>query len=175
MAAAPKPALDGIGWTYIEVTIGWTLVMITAMSFLWYHRLLPQLQMRRLPLVFVAMTMLHLYWTLCMIGYVVGPVAPCAAEYWVMSILVPFGIAIFQVANSQFIHCASQQKRYTSVQSLEDLVRGSKMNVSALDGKSGPFWRRMMQRLRDMDKLSRMVAYVGVAMAVEVSLASRHM
>lgn len=47
--------------------------------------------MRRLPLVFVAMSLLHVYWTLCMIGYVIGPVAPCAAEFWIMSIIVPLG------------------------------------------------------------------------------------
>lgn len=91
MSEGAKPMLDKIGWIYIGVVIGWTIVLATAMSVLWYHRRLPILQMRRLPLVFVAMGALHIYWTLCMIGYVISPVAPCAAEYWIMSIIVPAG------------------------------------------------------------------------------------
>lgn len=153
------------------------------MAFLWYHRRLPILQMRRLPLVFTAMGMLHIYWVLCMIGYVISPVAPCAAEYWIMSIIVPggkctisrqisglmcIGIATFQIANSQFLHIASQQKRYTSVQSLEELVRGR--NVSALDGKTGSLWQRIWQRLQNMDRITRMVIYVSMGMALQVNI-----
>lgn len=166
MAVAAHPVLDRVGWTYIGVVIGWTTILAAAMSFLWYHRRLPQLQIRRLPLVFVAMTMLHMYWTLCMIGYVIGPVAPCAAEYWIMSILVPFGIAIFQVANTQFLHIASQQRRFTSVQNLDDLVRGKQ--VSLLDGQTGTIWWRIRQRLRSIDQITKMVIFVGIGMTIQV-------
>lgn len=158
--------INNVGWTYIGITVGWTVILYTAFGFLWYHRQLPQIQMRRLPLVFVAMTMLHLYWILCMIGYVIGPVAPCAAEYWVMSILVPFGIAIFQVANTQFLHIASQQRRYASFCSLDSLAW--ERRVSVLDGQTGSFWQRISKRLQKVDQITRMVIYVGIGMTIQV-------
>ena len=161
--------LDHIGWTYMGITIAWTLTLVAVMAFLWHHRRLPHLQMRRLPLVFTAMTMLHLYGATCFIGYVIMPIAPCAVEYWIMSILVPFGIAIFQVANTQFLHIATQQRKFASVRSLDDLVRGKKM--SALDGQSGNIWQRTTSRLRNLDRITQMVIFIAAGMAVQVRLA----
>lgn len=166
MAAAHQPVLDNVGWTYIGAAIAWTSILAIAMTFLWYHRRLPQLQIRRLPLVFVAVILLHMYLVLCMIGYVIGPVAPCTAEYWIMSIFVPCGIAIFQVSNTQFFHIASQQKRFLSMQRLEDLMRGKQ--VSILDGKAGSLWHRMYQRLCNIDHITRMVIFVSIGMTVQV-------
>lgn len=159
--------IDKVGWVYIGIAIAWSTVMASAMAFLWYHRRLPQLRMRRLPLMFVAIVMLHIYWTLCMIGYVIGPVAPCAAEYWIMSILVPSGIAMFQIANTQFLYVASQQKRFTSVTNLDDLVHGRK--ISMLDGHVGSFWQRTMKRLKNVNQITKMVIFVGIGMTLQVS------
>lgn len=91
MAGADQLNLNRIGWTYIGIVISWTSILAMAMGLLWYHRRLPTLSIRRLPLVFIAVVMLHIYWSLCMIGYVIMPVVPCATEFWVMSIFVPFG------------------------------------------------------------------------------------
>lgn len=166
----PEANLNGLGRAYLGITIGWTVILVGVMAFLWHHRRLPHLQMRRLPLVFTAMTMLHLYGGLCFVGYVIMPIAPCAVEYWVMSILVPFGVAIFQVANTQFLHIATMQKRYTSVQSLDDLVWGRKGRVSALDGQTGTFWQRTVARLKSIDRITRMVIFIGAGMALQAIL-----
>jgi len=98
--------------------------------------------------------------------YVVGKFAPCGAEYWIMSIYLPFGVAIFQVANTQFLHIATQQKRFTSAQSLDSLVHVVKH--TAPDHRDGHFLRRMMRRLRSVDRLSRIVLFIGMGMAVQV-------
>lgn len=161
-----QPATDNVGKTFIGITISWTVILYTALGFLWYHRQLPQLQMRRLPLVLISMTMLHVYWVLSTLAYVIGPVTPCAAIYWFMSILVPFGIAMFQVANTQFLHIASQQRCYTNARSLDSLAY--ERRVSVLDGQTGPFWRRMLKRLQHIDQITRMAIYIGVGMTVQV-------
>lgn len=83
-----------------------------------------------------------------------------------MSILVPFGVAIFQVANSQFLYIASQQRRFTSVRNLEELVKGRK--ISALDGQTGSFWQRTVRRLKNIDQITRMVIFIGAAMILQV-------
>lgn len=159
--------INGAKWAYISVAIVWSIILFSAMGFLWYHRQLPQLQIRRLPLVFVAMISLHIYWIIVLIAYVLGPLYPCVVEYWVMSILLPFGIAMFQIANTQFLWIAVQQRRYMSVASLDDL----KMNkqTSALDGHTGSFRQRVTIRLQNLDSITRMVLYIVVAMAIQVS------
>jgi len=164
--AAAKMQFDPIGKAYLSIAIIWTIGLIATMAFLWRHRQLPHLQMRRLPLAFTAMVLLHLYGVAVLIGYIILPVFPCAAEYWLMSILVPFGVALFQVANTQFLYIASQQKRFTSVRSLEELVRGR--NVSALDNQPRSLWQRTIRRLKNIDRITRMVIFVGAAMALQV-------
>jgi len=163
---AAKANLDSIGWTYLGLVIAWTIGLIAVMAFLWRHRRLPHLQMRRIPLVFAAMIALHLYGTICFIGYVIMPIAPCGVEYWIMSIMVPFGVALFQVANTQFLYIASQQRRFTTVQNLNELVRGKKMSV--LDGQTGSLWQRTIRRLRSIDQLTRMVIFIVAAMIIQV-------
>lgn len=164
--AATKVQMGPIGRAYLGIAIAWTIGLIAFMAFLWRHRRLPHLQMRRLPLVFTAMVLLHIYGVGCLIAYIILPVFPCALEYWIMSILLPFGVALFQVANTQFLYIASQQKRFTSVRSLEELVRGKK--VSALDGQTGSFWQRTVCRLKNIDRITRMVIFIGAAMTLQV-------
>ena len=159
--------LDTISRIYIGIATTWTIVVLGVMAFLWHHRRLPHLQMRRLPLVFAAMGMLHGYGVLCYIAYVIGISFPCAIEFWDMNILLPLGIAVFQISNSQFLHIAEQQKRYTSTQSLDQLVRGSK-KLSALDGRSGSLLQRTASRLENKDKITRMVIYVSIGMLLQV-------
>lgn len=76
------------------------------------------------------------------------------------------GIALFQIANTQFLHIASQQKRYMEIENLEALIRGKKLSV--LDGRSGSTWERTYQRLQEFDKITRMVVYVGIGLAIQV-------
>lgn len=153
-------------WIYISVAIVWSIVLFSAMGFLLYHRRLPQLQMRRLPLVFAAMISLHIYYIIVLIAYVLGAAYPCFVEYWVMSILLPLGIALFQIANTQFLWIAAQQRRYMSIASLDDMKIDQR--TSALDGHTGSFWQRSRKRLQNFDSVTRMVIYVAIAMTVQV-------
>lgn len=161
-----KSVLDKTGWIDISVSIGWTVILGVAMVFLFHHRQLPALQMRRMPLVLTSVILLHVYWVISMTFYVVGKFAPCAAEYWIMSIYLPFGVAIFQVANTQFLHIATQQKRFTSAQNLDSLVHVVKHPAS--ERHDGHLFRRTMTRLRSVDPLSRMVVFIGIGMALQV-------
>lgn len=156
-----------LAWIYIGIAAIWTAAFVGIMAFLWHHRRLPHLQMRRLPLVFAAMSMLHLYGVLCYVAYGVGMNFPCQLEFWDMNLLLPAGIALFQIANSQFLHIASQQKKYVSVQGLGEHVRGK--DASALDGRAGGFWQKTMWRIRHQDRITRMVVYVSIGIAIQVS------
>jgi len=157
--------LTTLGWVYIGLTAGWSFILLGGMAFLYYHRRLPFLQLRRLPLVFSAIILLHLYGSACMAAYTIGPLIPCDAQFWIMSIYLPFGMALLQAANSQFQHVASQQRRYARLSNLDE---------HKLSGKALPlepslsWWKRLAIRFRRTDKTTKIVIYIVVAIAVEV-------
>lgn len=159
-------AIDNVGWTYIGIAAAWTTVLYSAMCVLWCHRQLPQLQKRRLPLMFVAITMLHIYWTLCMISHVIASIIPCAAGYWTMSILLPFGTAIFQVANTQFLYIASGQRRFRELTNLDHLMW--KKRVPKLASETASLPRRLSRWLKSVNRITRMVIIVGIGMIIQV-------
>ena len=78
--AEAKIVTNTLGWTYVGLAVGWTLLFIIGLVFLYNHRQLPFLQLRRLPLVFVAVIILHLYGALCLIGYTIGAIVPCRQQ-----------------------------------------------------------------------------------------------
>jgi hypothetical protein len=154
-----------LGWAYIAFASAWTIVLIGAMLFLHRHRQLPFLQNRKLPLLFTAIVLLHIYAASCFVGFTIGPVIPCDAQFWVMSIYLPFGMALLQAANTQFLHVAGQQKKFANFGRLED---------NALSGKSAPvdpnlsWWKKILFRIEKADRTSRIVIYIMLAMVVEV-------
>jgi hypothetical protein len=156
-----------LGWFYIGFASAWTVLLLGAMVFLHQHRQLPFLQIRKLPLLFTAIVLLHIYALSCYVGFTIGPVMPCDAQFWVMSIYLPFGMALLQAANTQFLHVAAQQKRFANFGRLED---------RALSEKSAPvdptlsWWKRTVLRVKRADKASRIVIYTSLAMVVELAL-----
>jgi hypothetical protein len=84
--------LDRLGWTYIGLSLFWTFALASGMVFLWSHRQLPSVRMRKLPLLFAGVVSLHIYGLLCIVVYPVGAVFSCTIEFWVMSIFFPLGM-----------------------------------------------------------------------------------
>ncbi|KAK4231646.1 hypothetical protein QBC38DRAFT_465223 [Podospora fimiseda] len=108
----PVPCLNAIGIWWIIYGFVWTALVLAGMIFLFLKRKTPTVRLRGLPLTFGGIILLHLYWITVQIGYSVGPLAPEVAEFWIMSIWYPFGIALFQAGNSQFLHVAKAQSRF---------------------------------------------------------------
>lgn len=158
--------LDNVGRTYIGIAIAWSIILYGAMGVLWSHRRLPQLQMRRLPLVFAALTILHIYWTLCMIVYIIAPVIPCSVEYWIMSILLPLGIAMFQVANTQFLYVACGQRRFNGNTSLSHLLW--KKRLPMLEDQTALLPKKFSRWLKKIDPITKMVIIMGFGMTIQV-------
>lgn len=159
--------IDTVGWSYIGVAITWSVILYSAIGILWHNRQLPLLQMRRLPLVFTAITILHIYWTLCIIAHIIAPILPCAAEYWIMSILLPFGIAIFQVANTQFLYIACGQRRFRGPSDLNAIAL--RKRSSMLDDQTTSILQKLPRWLSKVDQITRLMIVVGIGMAFQVS------
>ncbi|RYP02142.1 hypothetical protein DL764_005937 [Monosporascus ibericus] len=164
---AKEIATSALGWAYIGLAAAWTAVFVGAIIYLRRHCRLPFLQLRRLPLMCTAVILLHLYAIVCLICYMLGPLVPCDAQFWIMSIYLPCGIALLQAANSQFLHVASQQRKYAKFANLDELELLAK---SASVDPTLPWWKLTFGRVRRADRTARIVVYIGIAMAVEVLL-----
>ncbi|KAJ4124579.1 hypothetical protein NW754_000277 [Fusarium falciforme] len=106
----PQVNLDGLGIFWIAFALSWTLIVAGGMMFLWHRRDMSILRIRGLPLSFLAITLLHLYWCTVQTGYVYLPLAIAEVEYWIMSIYLPCGIALFHASNTRFLLVAKAQK-----------------------------------------------------------------
>jgi len=164
MAAA---SYDALGWFYIGFTIVWSLLLIAGMAFLHRHRQLPFLQIRKLGLIFCAVILLHLYAISCTLGITYGTMVPCEAQFWVMSIYLPFGMALLQAANSQFQYIASQQRRFASLGNLDEQEVSEK---STPIDQALPWYKRAAIRCRNSDKPTRTLVYICIGMAVQFLL-----
>ncbi|EXJ72712.1 uncharacterized protein A1O5_03859 [Cladophialophora psammophila CBS 110553] len=151
---------DGLGITYIGLVIAWTCLLLPAAIFLIRNRHLPYLRIRNIPLAVSAVATLHVYWVLCMIAYVLNGFFPCATEYWIMSIYLPLGIALFQATNSQLLSVATAQKRYAQ----GDVLNESKSTTN----QKTPLWRKWWQRLKTYNATKNTMAWIGIGMSVQV-------
>ncbi|KAF2830317.1 hypothetical protein CC86DRAFT_159850 [Ophiobolus disseminans] len=156
--------LDGIGWTYMSLFIVWNLAFAASMNYLWTHRQLPSLRMRRVPLLLAGLTSLHIYGAVSMLSYSIGPYVPCAANFWVMSIYLPFGIALFHASNSQFLYLASRQKHFARSGSLTSIDEETAEAIA-----SSP-WRRVFAGLGRADNIDRTLVSIGLGMIVQLLL-----
>jgi hypothetical protein len=145
--------LDAVGWTYMGLFIVWNLALAGGMAFLWHKRQLPSL---------------HVYAMLCVIAYPISDYISCTLEFWVMSILVPLGIALFQAANSQFLHMASRQKQFARMSTLKDHKH---INEEKAQSRANSRWSRIRAGVERADNINQTLILIGIGMVVQVRFA----
>lgn len=153
--------LDHLGWTYIAIATLWTILLSMGVTFLISKKDRPFLRIRNVPLAVSAVATLHVYWVLCMIAYVLQGFFPCSTEYWIMSIYLPLGIALFQACNTQLLHIADLQRKYAlDFESEEDYDKSGNTRG----------WRRCLASLYVRNRVKRTMAFIAYGMGVQVSL-----
>jgi hypothetical protein len=155
--------VDALGAVYLTISALWTLALAGGMWFLWSHRELPCLQIRRLPVVIAAVCSLHVYGFMALTCYVYQANYPCNVEFWIMSIWLPYGIAMFHAANSQFLYIASRQRQYARTSSLNDLGSHS----LALEEKSRI--QRIMRGPGNGRGIDRIMVWIAIGLGIQVS------
>ncbi|KAG5920915.1 hypothetical protein E4U53_003857 [Claviceps sorghi] len=108
----PVARFDSLGIFWVSFAISWTVILFSAMLFLWCKRDMPILKVRGLSLSFAAIALLHVYWFCVTTAYVYAPLMPEVAEFWIMGIWLPFGVALFHASNHRFLYVAHAQKQY---------------------------------------------------------------
>ncbi|KAK5073254.1 hypothetical protein LTR64_000334 [Lithohypha guttulata] len=157
-----KFTLDGLGWTYVGIATFWTIVLLTGIAFLVPKRNLPFLRIRNVPLAVSAVATLHVYWVLCMLAYVLQGFFPCGTEYWIMSIYLPLGIALFQACNTQLLYIANLQQRYVSDYQAEKKEPNT---------KNPRGWRRYLAHHYVENRVKRTMIYIGYGMCIQLVVA----
>lgn len=161
----PEAKLDALGWTYIGLTLAWTAALVGGMLFLQRHRHLPCIQIRRLPLLFAGVGSLHAYGCVALSVYTFFPIFPCNSEFWLMSIYLPFGIAMFHAANSQFLHIASRQKQFARMSTLSDRRPLDERQAERLAYSR---FSRILRGVERADKIDRMMVWIGIGIVAQV-------
>ncbi|KAI9773048.1 MAG: hypothetical protein M1840_008168 [Geoglossum simile] len=148
--------LDAVGKGYIAILIVWSLVVISGLYVLHMHRNLPFIRMRNVRLTIAAVLTIHIYLSLVFLVYPLNGSFPCNAEYWIMGIYLPFGIALFQAQNLQLLSLSSMQKKLM------------------LHPQTRPAGRRLPRGIAELRKwwvqvnlMTRLFALIGVGMVVQ--------
>lgn len=148
----PRLNLDAAGIFWVSWCGIWTLLVGIGMGFLWYRRDTPLLRIRGLNLSFAAIGFLHTYWMAVQMAYIADPFPP-KAEYWIMGIYLPFGIALFHASNTRFLYIARQQRRR--------FVRKSYQH-----GQPTP--TTVFGRFRRLSHTRKMLVVIGLGMVLQV-------
>lgn len=152
--------MDSLGKLYVSIVIAWSSIVLMGATFLVSKRNLSFLRMRNIPLAVSAAATLHVYWILCIIAYVLNGYFPCAAEFWIMSIYLPLGIALFQACNIQLLYIADLQRQYT-------LTRTPSFEKTATPKMAR--WRRYLFGFRAENKVRRTMTLIAFGMVVQVT------
>ncbi|KJZ77822.1 hypothetical protein HIM_02999 [Hirsutella minnesotensis 3608] len=155
----PELRFDAVGIFFTIFAVLWTVILLGGMLFLYTRRDMPLLRIRGLPLSFASVALLHFYWLAVQLGYCYGPLMPEVAEYWIMGIWFPFGIALFHASNSRFLYVANAQKKY--VKSAAD---------AGWDRERPRIRKTLLARWRMLDYSFKMVLLVGLGMALQLFL-----
>ncbi|KAF2749290.1 hypothetical protein M011DRAFT_465727 [Sporormia fimetaria CBS 119925] len=116
-----RPNLDGVGITYVSLAVLYTVIVILELYYLYHHRSAFCVRIRNLRVVFAAVCLLHIYLLLVLLVYPWNGLFPCWAEYWVMSIFLPCGMALFQACNARVLKAYESQRRLK-----RDFVEGAR-------------------------------------------------
>ncbi|KAF2995234.1 hypothetical protein E8E13_002637 [Curvularia kusanoi] len=102
---------DALGITYVVIAIIYTVLLAFELTLLYRRRDAFCIQIRNIKVVFAAVSMLHIYLTLVLLAYPWNGLYPCSAEFWVMSIFLPLGMAFFQACNARVLTAYESQRR----------------------------------------------------------------
>jgi len=98
-----KPNTDALGIAYIIIAIAYTTLIAIELFLVYRRRSNFCIRIRNIKVVFAAVLMLHIYLVLVLLVYPWNGLFPCSAEFWIMSVFLPLGMALFQGMFTHFV------------------------------------------------------------------------
>ncbi|KAF2024142.1 hypothetical protein EK21DRAFT_79323 [Setomelanomma holmii] len=105
------PNTDALSIFYIIVAIVYTIILAAELYVLNRYRSTFSIRIRSLKVVVSAITLLHVYLVLVLLVYPWNGKFPCEAEFWIMSVFLPSGMAVFQACNAKVLTAYESQRR----------------------------------------------------------------
>lgn len=153
----PQVNWDSLGQFFAAFAIAWTVILYAGISWLLLNRSLPSLKMRNIPLVIAATSFLHVYLVKILLAYTTNGNFLCSAEFWIMSIYLPFGIALFQANMVQLLSISTQQRK---------LLDGDLNLTRRAVYPSGV--RGLWARWNALNPLKQTYVFIGIGMLLQV-------
>lgn len=150
---------DDLGKLFASVAIVWTVVLAVGITWLILNRRLSFIKMRNLPLAIASTCFLHTYLVKILLAYTTNGHFPCSAEFWIMSIYLPFGIALFQANMAQLLSISTQQRLLSE----QEPGRGQR-KIDQSRGGIGKLWARW----NGLTAANRAFVLISCGMAVQV-------
>lgn len=88
--------IDALGITYVVIAIVYTVLLAWELFMLYRRRSAFSVRIRNVKIVFATVSLLHVYLVLVLLVYAWNGLFPCQVEFWIMSLFLPFGMALFQ-------------------------------------------------------------------------------
>jgi hypothetical protein len=151
---------DDLGKLYASFLIAWTVLLFTGILWLVKHRTLPFLKIRNIPLAITATVFLHVYLIKILLAYTTNGHFLCSAEFWIMSIYLPFGIAFFQANMMQLLDISTRQRK---------LLEKDRVSIRQLRQNRGGA-RGLWSKWRALDSLKKTYVFIGIGMLLQVRL-----
>lgn len=151
---------DGLAKLYASITIIWTLTLFAGVGWLYFHRRVPFIRMRNLPLAVASVAFLHVYLVKILLAYTVNGNFTCSAEFWIMSIYLPFGIALFQANVMQLASISDEQGKM--------VARHLNRLEEAPPTQEGWTLRRLWERWCALTVLEKSFVFIGAGMIVQL-------
>ncbi|RPA80004.1 hypothetical protein BJ508DRAFT_210715 [Ascobolus immersus RN42] len=138
--------VDYVGRIYFGVFGFWTSLFFAGLFGLYKYRKLSFIRLKNVPLVFAALVLLHIQLTFDLLAYPLNGVLPCAVEYWIMTLCLPLGIALFQAQNMQLFstfynqqHLLRRSTKHSAIRTSKDQQGNEKLWVT----KKWEIWQNM--------------------------------
>ncbi|QDS77610.1 hypothetical protein FKW77_002086 [Venturia effusa] len=105
--------LDRLGQFYIGFAIIYTVLVFSGLIALFIHRQSHAVRIRSFKTICTTVLTLHIYLVLILMAYPLNGLYKCWMEFWIMNIILPLGIALFQgtsTSNMRLFSYAMEQK-----------------------------------------------------------------
>lgn len=104
---------DALGIIYVIIAIIYTIILTGELYLLYRHRSAFCVRIRNIKAILAAVSALHVYLVLVLLVYPWNGLFPCSAEFWIMSVFLPSGMAFFQACNAKVLTAYESQRRLT--------------------------------------------------------------
>ncbi|KAF2196743.1 hypothetical protein GQ43DRAFT_241141 [Delitschia confertaspora ATCC 74209] len=151
-----RPNLNALGISYIVLAVVYTLVISGELYLLYLRRSAFCVHIRNVKVVVSSVLMLQVYLILVLLVYPENGAFPCSTEYWIMSIFLPSGMALFQACNARVLKAYESQRRLRT--NYLELARKKKVMMTP---------RGLYEGWLDLDAAAKV--YVGTVVALIIT------